>query len=93
MTVYDNLINAQQLHNLPAKSTWILDVRHSLADFAQGRRLYAQSHLPNAHFIDIETDLSGEKRAMAAIPCPIWMSWPKNCAAWNESGHASGRLR
>ena len=54
MTVYDNLINAQQLHNLPAKSTLILDVRHSLADFAQGRRLYAQSHLPNAHFIDIE---------------------------------------
>lgn len=61
MTVYDNLINAQQLHNLPAKNTLILDVRHSLADFAQGRRLYAQSHLPNAHFIDIETDLSGEK--------------------------------
>ena len=59
MTVYDNLINAQQLHNLPAKSTLILDVRHSLADFAQGRRLYAQSHMPNAHFIDIETDLSG----------------------------------
>ncbi len=58
---YDNLISAAQLHDLPAENTLILDVRHSLADFAQGRRLYTQSHLPNAHFIDIETDLSGEQ--------------------------------
>ena len=56
-----NLITAEQLHDLPNTGVLILDVRHSLADFTQGRTLYTQSHLPNAHFMDIETDLSGEK--------------------------------
>lgn len=63
MTVYTNLISAEQLHALPHNAVLILDVRHSLADFAQGRKLYAQSHIPHAHFVDIEADLSGEKTA------------------------------
>ena len=58
---YNALITVEQLHALAKEKTLILDVRHSLADFAQGRQLYTQSHLPNAHFMDIETDLSGER--------------------------------
>ena len=58
---YNALITVEQLHALDKEKTLILDVRHSLADFAQGRQLYTQSHLPNAHFMDIETDLSGER--------------------------------
>lgn len=39
----------------------IVDCRHSLADFALGRHLYAQSHVPGAFFADVETDLSGTR--------------------------------
>lgn len=61
MQGYDALITAEQLHHVANENILILDVRHSLADFTQGRTLYTQSHLPNAYFVDIETDLSGEK--------------------------------
>jgi thiosulfate/3-mercaptopyruvate sulfurtransferase len=38
----------------------ILDCRHSLADFALGRRVYGDSHIPGALFSDVENDLAGE---------------------------------
>lgn len=39
--------------------TVICDVRWYLADPRQGRVEYGQGHLPGAHFVDLETDLSG----------------------------------
>jgi thiosulfate/3-mercaptopyruvate sulfurtransferase len=39
----------------------ILDCRHSLADFALGRRLYDESHVPGAFFAGVEEDLAGKK--------------------------------
>jgi thiosulfate/3-mercaptopyruvate sulfurtransferase len=39
----------------------VFDCRHSLADFALGRRLYDESHLPGAYFAGVEEDLAGEK--------------------------------
>lgn len=41
---------------------WIIfDCRHDLADFSRGARLYRESHVPGAHFADVERDLSGQK--------------------------------
>jgi thiosulfate/3-mercaptopyruvate sulfurtransferase len=39
----------------------VVDCRHSLADFALGRRLYDESHLPGAFFARVEDDLAGTK--------------------------------
>ncbi len=38
-----------------------VDCRHSLADFALGRRLYDEAHVPGAFFADVENDLAGRK--------------------------------
>jgi len=43
-------------------SSWIvIDCRHALTDFALGRRLYNEGHIPGAYFADVENQLSGEK--------------------------------
>ena len=39
----------------------VFDCRHSLADFALGRRLYDESHVPGAFFAGVEDDLAGEE--------------------------------
>ena len=39
----------------------VIDCRHSLADFALGRQLYDESHLPGAFFASVEDDLAGAK--------------------------------
>jgi thiosulfate/3-mercaptopyruvate sulfurtransferase len=37
----------------------VCDVRFTLADHAQGRREYDESHLPGARFVDLHTELAG----------------------------------
>lgn len=45
---------------LPANSDSVLfDCRFSLADPQEGRRLYEQGHIPRAHYLDLNRDLSG----------------------------------
>jgi thiosulfate/3-mercaptopyruvate sulfurtransferase len=39
----------------------ILDCRHSLADFALGRQLFDESHIPGAFFAGVEENLAGPK--------------------------------
>jgi thiosulfate/3-mercaptopyruvate sulfurtransferase len=39
----------------------VIDCRHALLDFALGRRLYDESHIPGAFFADVERDLAGQK--------------------------------
>jgi thiosulfate/3-mercaptopyruvate sulfurtransferase len=39
----------------------VVDCRHALADFALGRRLYDESHVPGAFFAAVEEDLAGAK--------------------------------
>ncbi len=39
----------------------VVDCRHALADFALGRRLYSEAHVPGAFFADVENDLAGPK--------------------------------
>lgn len=64
MVMYSNIISVAQLRALPSQDVLILDVRHSLMDFAAGRRAYASGHIPNAYFLDMETDLSGVKNGV-----------------------------
>lgn len=43
-------------------SGWVVvDCRHSLQDFAAGRRAYESAHIPGAFFAGVEEDLAGRK--------------------------------
>ena len=39
----------------------LIDVRHDLGDHALGARKYAEAHIPGAHFLAVESDLSAPK--------------------------------
>ncbi|TNF06591.1 MAG: sulfurtransferase [Gammaproteobacteria bacterium] len=55
----------------------IVDCRFSLADFALGRQQYLEGHIPGAHHLDMETDLSGPKGAYGGrhpLPNPVLFS-------------------
>lgn len=39
----------------------VIDCRHDLADPAAGRRAYDDGHVPGAHFLSVDADLSGAK--------------------------------
>ena len=57
------LISARQLHaSLDAGEPIVLvDTSFDLADVAAGERSHAQGHLPGAHYLHLERDLSGPK--------------------------------
>ncbi|RCW51692.1 sulfurtransferase [Paenibacillus prosopidis] len=40
----------------------IVDTRYALNDSEAGRRVYAESHIPGAYYLDLSHDLSGPKR-------------------------------
>lgn len=50
---------ADLARQLEAPDWVLLDCRFALDDPGYGRRAYAQGHLPGAHFLDLEQDLSG----------------------------------
>lgn len=53
------LISTQDLQQrLQQKDLLLLDCRFALEDPAYGRRSYLEGHLPGAHFLDLEQDLS-----------------------------------
>ncbi len=47
-----------------------VDCRFDLADHGAGRRLYLESHVPGAVFLDLETDLSGSSGSGGRHPLP-----------------------
>ena len=54
------IISPDELKKLLKDSnTVIFDVRFSLSDTGYGERAYAQGHLPNAHYLHLDKDLSG----------------------------------
>lgn len=56
------LIDTATLRDHLNDPSWILfDCRHDLLDHARGARLYADGHVPGAHFAPVETVLSGAK--------------------------------
>lgn len=57
--MFSTLISAAQLQASYQAQTWaIVDCRAYLSDVTKGRALYQTSHLPDAVFMDMETDLS-----------------------------------
>ena len=57
-----SLISTQQLADQWRSDKIIIcDCRHDLMDLEKGRRAYAEGHIPGAHFIHLDEDLSGEK--------------------------------
>jgi thiosulfate/3-mercaptopyruvate sulfurtransferase len=57
---YTTLIDAATLAQHLDDARWaVVDCRHALADFALGRRLYDEAHIPGAFFADVENDLAG----------------------------------
>lgn len=59
--MYTSLISASDLAALPADSTVVLDCRFQLGDPAYGEHAYLAGHLPGAHYLHLDTDLSGSK--------------------------------
>jgi thiosulfate/3-mercaptopyruvate sulfurtransferase len=60
--VFTTIISPQALHEmLGDPQVVVVDCRHTLADFDLGRRLYDESHIPDAFFAAVEDDLAGEK--------------------------------
>jgi thiosulfate/3-mercaptopyruvate sulfurtransferase len=56
------LISTQQAAAELGRSDWLfVDCRHQLADVAWGEREYRTGHLPGAHFLHLDRDLSGPK--------------------------------
>lgn len=55
------ITNAELRAHLDDPRWIILDCRHDLTDFSRGARLYAEGHVPGAHFAPVETELSGPK--------------------------------
>ncbi|HUG22663.1 sulfurtransferase [Piscinibacter sp.] len=59
---HNALIDAEQLRRLAADAPLVvIDTSFDLADTAAGERSYREGHLPGAHFLHLETDLSGPK--------------------------------
>jgi len=57
-----NLVATGELAAHLDDPAWVVfDVRHDLADTEKGRRAYAQGHIPGAHFLHLDEDLSGRK--------------------------------
>jgi thiosulfate/3-mercaptopyruvate sulfurtransferase len=58
--LFTTIISPETLYErLGSADLVILDCRHSLADFALGRRLYDEAHIPGAFFAGVEEDLAG----------------------------------
>lgn len=49
----------------------VVDVRHDLSDPTAGFRAYASGHLPNAAFLSVDDDLSGEPSAFGGGRHPL----------------------
>ena len=59
------LINTETLAKHLHDPGWVIfDCRHDLFDVAKGERLYREGHIPGAHFVSVDTDLSGDKTGM-----------------------------
>ena len=55
----DTLVSVSELAKNLDNSDWrIMDCRFSLADVQAGQRSYVESHIPGAHYISLDADLS-----------------------------------
>ncbi len=61
--MFNTLISTQQTAALLANDSdlVVLDCRFNLAAPSAGRKAYEEGHIPHAQYVDLNTDLSGEK--------------------------------
>ena len=58
---YPTLISAAELRALPTEKRLLIDVGFDLTDPSAGQRAYAAAHLPGAHYLHLDRDLSATK--------------------------------
>ena len=83
-THYTTLISAANLNERLAAapgSVLVFDCRFDLADPAAGEAAYAASHLPGAHYLHLDRDLSGAKTGAKTAPAAAAGPTAKEAAA------------
>lgn len=56
------IVETHQLHAHLNEQNWVIfDCRHDLLDHHRGSAMYAQGHVPKAHFVPVETALAGDR--------------------------------
>lgn len=61
-TTFNTLISAAQLHEIAQnRDVFIIDARHDLMNVDAGHAAYLSGHIAHAHFLHMDTDLSGLK--------------------------------
>ena len=64
---FTDLISCNTLSTHLQHADWVvIDCRHDLTDPEHGRREYAESHIPGAHFLHLDQDLAGHPEGMPA---------------------------
>ncbi len=56
--MHQTLIDSARLRQLPTNTCLLFDCRFDLADTAAGQRAYQQGHIPGAHYLHLDNDLS-----------------------------------
>lgn len=60
--VFSTLVSTADLAHHLAEANWVIcDCRHDLLEPDTGRSAHARAHIPGAHFLHIDEDLSGPK--------------------------------
>jgi thiosulfate/3-mercaptopyruvate sulfurtransferase len=57
--VYPPIVSVTELQELLSTDPLILDCRFDLSDTEAGRRAYGAGHIPGAHYLHLDADLSG----------------------------------
>lgn len=81
----NTLISVAELSALIAQDAVVVfDCRFALTDPAAGRTAYARSHIPGAHFVDLNRDLSTEHvpGKTGRHPLPAKADWIARVQAW-----------
>ncbi|MES2624630.1 MAG: sulfurtransferase [Pseudomonadota bacterium] len=81
----NSLVNIEELGNLlKSQQVMLFDCRFSLQDPAAGRRVYEDSHIPGAHFADMNKDLSRPHvpGKTGRHPLPSREEWSRTVQAW-----------
>jgi thiosulfate/3-mercaptopyruvate sulfurtransferase len=84
------LVTTEELAKHLDDPDWIvIDTRHELMDPEAGPRRYAEGHIPGAHFLHVDHDLSGKKTGVnGRHPLPDLASF---AAKVNETGIGPGK--
>jgi len=80
----DTLVDVEHVSARLTDPDWLLiDCRASLADPLQGRREWAQAHIPGALHADLEAELSGPVTpATGRHPLPSHEAWTATLSGW-----------